>query len=179
MISIHRTRRGLRVQAAVLLSMTCVASCATTQVKTHRDPEAPLASYLSFKVEGGEVVEHGVAEHPDSVANDSVEIALHDALTDKGLAPNDAQPDLLVRYKASAQGVTVFGAPNLTQNEIWTNQGERDRYIENVVVIDLIDPDTDELVWRSTATAEDADFAKPEQVAKIVKEALKKYPSRS
>lgn len=180
MISISRKHRGLTAQATMLLSMACTVSCATTSVKTHRDPEAPpLASYQSFKVEGGNVVEHGVVEHPSSLANDSVEIALHDALTDKGLEPNAAKPDLLVRYTASAQSVTVTGDPNFTQNEIWTNQGESDRYIENVLVIELIDPDTDELVWRSTATAADADFAKLEQVARIVKDALKKYPSSS
>jgi hypothetical protein len=162
--------------ASALVSSAFLSGCATTQVKTQRgDQAAPLASYQSFKVDGGEVVKHGEVESSASIANDAVEIALHDTLTMKGLDPDAARPDLLVRYKASAEYVFITDV-DYVPNEIWTNEGRPNRYVQNTLVIDLIDPVTDERVWRSVATAENARFDKLEQVAEIVEAALAKYP---
>jgi hypothetical protein len=161
-------------QAGALLSIGLLSSCATTQVTTDHDPTAPIASYDSFKLEGGKVSEDGVADPTDTLLKDRYEQALSTELQEKGLVPNEVDPDLVVRYRAGAQTRAsiddAWGEPG-----VWYDQ--MDEYTENTLVIDLIDTDTNKLVWRSKAKAEDEDeLRKPEKVAKFVEEALKSYP---
>jgi hypothetical protein len=168
------TRLAWMVGVAVLAGL----GCSSTQVRTDHDPNARFSRYRTFALSQGQVVNEGLIDQRDTLIKDRINSALKDELTQKGLEPTNLNPDLIVTYTAGARtmdeltsywGDTYAYTPMPYQ---WATE-----YREGTLVIDVIDANTNKLVWRSVARAEDENFRKPENIEKTVDKALDKFPS--
>lgn len=161
---------------AVLLGM----GCATTHVRTDHDPNARFSQYRTFALSQGQVINEGLIDQRDTLIKDRINTALKEELTSKGLEPTNLNPDLIVTYTAGArtkQELTSYWGDTYAYTPMpyqWSTE-----YREGTLVIDLIDANTNKLVWRSVARAEDKDFRKPENIEKAVDKALDKFPGTS
>jgi hypothetical protein len=89
-------------------------------------------------------------------------------------------PDLLVNYQVSAKekvDVTHYGY-GYGRRGYWRAGGvEVHRYKEGTLILDLIDPEMKQLVWRGWATSVIEEPEKREEmINKSIEEMLKKYP---
>lgn len=172
------------IRRIVLKTATFVAivaaGCATTTVKTDKDPSVNLSSYRTFDVRSGQVFRNGVVDKRDTLVRDRVESALANELQQKGLAPSPQDPDLIATYSAGARsgkmernhysGLSYGG----THTGTWV-----DEYTEGTLLIDLIDPETNKLVWRSIVEMDDErDLRSAKNITMAVSKALEKYPGQ-
>jgi hypothetical protein len=132
-----------------------VLGCTGTEVRTDRDPGVNLAKYRTFDV-GGQVLVNGVPDRRNTLARDRVEAALEQELQQKGLAPSAQSPDLIAIYTAGSRSVNS----------------------DSTLLIDLIDPRTNKLVWRSVVEM-NHDLRSAKDVYKAVGKALERYPQLS
>lgn len=114
------------------------------------------------------------------LTQDRIESALRDALAEKGLSESD-QPDLWVVTHASVSNETWIRSGS-TGYGGW---GSTSLNVSNIPVgtlmIDLVDRDDDELVWRGvTSGSVKSTPAKSEkQIRKKISKLFRKYPPRA
>jgi hypothetical protein len=151
--------------------------CATTHVQTERAPNANFAGYRTFALSQGRVYNEGRPDKRDTLVRDRIDSALRTELSEKGLQATNLNPDLIVTYTAGARTMAEV-VPNPEAYTLgampapWLSE-----YREGTLVIDLIDANTKQLVWRSYARAEDKNFRKPENLEQAVDKALEKFPA--
>ena len=181
------------------LAICAGTGCATTQVRTDQDRSAPMSQYRTFALKQGKIVNEGVPDPRDTLTRDRINDALQEELASKGLQQTNLNPDLIVTFTAgestqrkvvsnwgdsyaadgywlAGPGPSYWGPPyggNAYSVAPWQwTQLSR----QGVIVIDVIDANTNKLVWRSTARAEGLDFRKPKNIDKAVGKALDKLP---
>jgi hypothetical protein len=175
----------------VLLAVSALAGCATTQVKTDWDKQANFAQYRTFAVRAGKVVpEPGTVQaadpQPDTLVLSRIDTALKNDLVSKGLAPAAGNPDLIVTYTAGArtkeQVVSNWGTfgwgygprwgHGPLYDDVWV-----DRYSQATLVIDLIDASSKKVVFRAVAEADYKNIRNPKFIQAAVDKALARYPA--
>jgi hypothetical protein len=168
MVRRHMKQVMIFVSACAALAS---AGCAGTQVRTDHDPHAQFANYRTFSLRSGHVINAGVTDDRDILVRDHIDQALQQTLQAKGLMPARENPDLIATYTARARAV-VFVEPNLSPAVAYPDT-VYDR--DGTLVIDLIDPRTNRLVWRSMAQVK-AGNLRPKHIAEVVDKALAAYP---
>jgi hypothetical protein len=159
-----------------MLTAMTVLGCTGAEVRTDKDPGVNLAGYQTFQVKSGDVRVEGVVDKRDTLMRDRVESALLDELLRKGLAPSTEDPDLIATYATGTRRVTEVDYDDGI-GWGWGNTGAWvDEYTENTLLIDLVDSDTNKLVWRSVVEMDDEDMRKPENISAAVDKAFEKYP---
>lgn len=176
-----------------------IAGCATTQVSTDYDPRVNFRAYRTFDVQQGQLFHEGVPDPGDTLVRDRVDAALSAELADKGLRRVEDNPDLVVRYRAQTHTRPVvmytpdwpvgafpeyggWGWPAYYLDpyfyypfgfEVWTDEVEA-----GSMTIEVIDADSNKLIYRAETEAEDKNFRSPDYIRKAVEKALAKYPER-
>lgn len=160
------------------------ASCAPSlKVKTDYDQRANFSQYRTYEIQPGRFMVQGLPID-NSLAKDHIELALKSQMAREGLAPSSTNPDLKIKYVASARTVQelegigyplgvyplgVYAIP--PPMDVWVQE-----YPEGVLVIDLVDARTDKLVWRAFCRAEGEGFEKQAFVNKSVSKAFEEFP---
>src|SRR5262245_56866661 len=185
MICVH-VQRWLGVLALV------VGGCATTRVATDLDPRVDFAKYQTFEVKGGQVIREGIPDPGDTLVKDRVDAALTAELAEKGLRPDPADPDLIVRFRnethsepepAYYPGWNYYGWDPLWAGGPYWGPYWRYPYYPDIIwvkegnlTIDLVDANTNKLVYRGNVEADDKHFRSPDYIRKAVDKALSKFP---
>ena len=166
------------IVALAAVSAAAAASCASMQVTTDRDPRADFAAYQTFDVKRGDVLVNGVADSRDTLVRERIEVALEQELGQSGLQRTKQGPDLIATYTAGGRSVREDG-------DDWDGAyGGLDHdvpreYTEGRLLIDLIDPKANKLVWRAVVEMESEDqLRSAENLRKAVDKAFEKYPGR-
>jgi hypothetical protein len=176
----------MKTLSMVAAAALCAAGCATS-VTARKAPGVSLAQYRTFAFYPAPAVDQNAAQLMSSPAGQAVQNQLAQDLANRGLvqvSPNQ-NPDLLVAYHMKTRqrvDVTDWGyGPGwgwwgwyggyygpATVNE-WT---------EGTIIVDFIDPHTNQVVWRGTATSpvSHPDNPNPEKAASAVNKIMKKYP---
>ena len=174
--------RKIAAMPAAAFAALVAAGCASTPtVKTDHDPRVNLSDYRTFDVKTGQVLVNGMADNRDTLVRDRVESALERELRQKGLAKTAQSPDLIATYSAGARTGTdynynyysaPYGYGGSVRAGAWPNE-----YADGTLLIDLIDPDTNKLVWRSIVEMDSADdLRSAENISLAVDKALENYP---
>jgi hypothetical protein len=183
--------------SALLGLFVAVGGCAMTQVSADSDPRANFATYRTFQVQGGQVINQGQPDPNDTLIRDRVVAALYSELQEKGLRPAQQDPDLIVKYTTQTYthpelrydpGWDAFGAwgPYWGRGPYWGyayspySFGGWDTWVDEVktglVTVDVIDADSGRLVFRAEAQSDDTNFRRPDHIRKVVDKALRQYP---
>ncbi len=147
-----------------------IASLACAQdVKTSFNPSQNLSALKTYAFAPLSPSDP-LSNHPDTAQK--IKADLSSQLQQIGLQENAAHPDFLVSYSASKNTYSSTygtGASGWTSgNEVWTSS-----YQVGMLVLDFLDPATQQPFWRGTAekTIFGGDFKKyvPKGVEKLVK----------
>lgn len=177
-MEIYRLGKSSRQLRITLLVSLLIAPAAFAQKVTFEfDQAADFSKYKTFAIREGQLNSKDPALNSELVKK-RIESDIEGALTAKGLTKSFGKPDLVVRYH--------FGSARKNQVERYPAgwRGLRTRvvrvpYAEGTLVIDLRDPATRSLVWRSIASEEKSDAAKIEsKLEDMVKKSFEKYPPK-
>ena len=162
--------------ASATLGLT---SCSPFQVRSDYAETANFGSYQTYKLRIDDLKLNDIDK--DRVLNE-----VSKQLQQKGLKPGE-NPDLIVNIKASHQKVTDiqntrpygawgWGGPwgwGVGVNRTWSSN-----YNEGGLVIDLVDAQSQKLVWQGIGKgiSVDAPKTKQKQIPEIVSEIMKNYP---
>lgn len=193
----RRTQQLLFALCALLIS-----SCASTvDVTTDYDRSTNFSQYRTFSYfQDRPEQPRDAAVNFDSSLDLYLRNAIRQSLENQGLRYNSSNPDLKVAYDVAVSVDTEVNtnytyAPgfgysygywygyryNYGFGRFPTPYRTINQYREGTVVVDLIDPDTNELVWRGIGEAAVDMRGKIEQerINTIVTNILQKYPPNS
>ena len=178
--------RGLGAASLAAVAASVAAALAAgcgTSVVSQRDTKARFDKYTSYTIEPGPVtVDDAIAAVPYQLAQKRVNESLGKALAAKGLEQeNPEYADLIVTYSGSerdrqeiVRGRMGPVVGTFSGQDLWVQD-----YREARLVIDVIDANTQKVIWRSTARGLNKTFRDPEFVQKTVEEALEEFPLKT
>jgi len=170
----QRIWRGI---IALGLSVIFVPCAFAQRITTEFDETVDFSKFKTFAIRDGQLRSPSPALNSE-LTKKHLEAAIESALTAKGLTKATGPSDLNVFY--------TMGSLRRVETEAfpagWRGRGTRVARVPNTegnLIIDLRDPTTRSLVWRSVATEEKNN---PAEVAKklndMVKKSIAKYPPK-
>ncbi len=104
----------------------------------------------------------------NSLTEQKIRRAIERQLTAKGFQKQQGNPDFLIDYYLGVQSKSVRGGGRYGS---W-------RYDEGSLVLDFIDPKTNELIWRGRAAdwVEDTEVMDEAEINDVIKQMLAKFP---
>jgi hypothetical protein len=170
-----RTTGSLAAGLVVVLLALASAGCSTMTIKTDFDSDVDFAKYKTYKwyrpTPGAE------AARVNSLLDKRIKLAVERELTAKGLERSQGRgADLIIRYHAGMRERV-----EITSDWYGWRYRRRSidtyRYREGTIVIDFVDPQLKQLVWRGWAVGVMDD---PGNAAAMINEAvgkiLQRYP---
>jgi hypothetical protein len=180
-----------RFRSGVLvLAVVAVAACSSVAVYHDYDVEADFTRYKTYQ---------WVPSDPDSTlpgtdaalaSNTLLDRRIRDAVDAAmgahGFTIAHGDPDLLVAYHTGLKDrmeITDWGYTYSGEYAGWVGRDvDVQNFTEGTLIIDLITPDTRQLVWRGTATGEIHPGSKPEErnraMKALVARMFEDYPPR-
>jgi hypothetical protein len=164
--------------ALLVLGLFATQATRAQKVTIEFDQTIDFSKYKTFAIRDGRLNSRNPALNSPLVKK-QIEADIQNNLTKKGLTMVTSGPsDLNVRY--------TFGAARKTEIDAypagWYGLGTRYvrvPYAEGTLVIDLRDPTTHSLVWRTIAAEEKSDASKIEgKLNDMVKKSIDKYPPK-
>jgi hypothetical protein len=110
-----------------------------------------------------------------------IKAAVDERLKDKGYQQSDSLSKLIVHYHLAINDKVVLNtAPyGYKYSSLWTARGlDTFRYREGTLIIDFMDPENHELIWRGWAVSvlDDNDLITEELINKAVEQIFKTFP---
>jgi len=166
--------RGARVILLLLLA-ALLTSCSSVVVKSDYDPETNFTQYKTF-----DFMPHPNKPGANPFNQKRIEAAVEQALVAKGFQKQDSgRPDLLVAYHTNVRDkidVDTYGYRyGRYGRRVGTYTTVRE-YQQGTLVIDFVDAQSKDLVWRGWAKGEVNDSVSKEKVDDTVAKILAKYP---
>jgi hypothetical protein len=162
----------------LILILLAAGSAFAQKVTVEFDQAADFAKYKTFAIRDGQLNAKSPALNNELVKK-RIEADIERELTARGLRRAEGQADLNVRYHLGAVGkkeVERYPAG-------WRGLGTRVvrvPYTEGTLVIDLRDPATRSLVWRSIASEEKSEASQIEgKLEDMVRKSIEKYPPKT
>lgn len=168
----------LRALAILTLGLLAAHGAKAQKVTMEFDRTADFSKYKTFAIRDGRLNSANPALNSPLVKK-QIEADIQNDLTAKGLTlVTSGSADLNIRY--------TFGAVRKSEVEAypagWYGMGTRYvrvPYAEGTLVIDLHDPTTRSLVWRTIAAEEKSDATKIQgKLDSMVKKSIDKYPPK-
>lgn len=163
----------------LLVASLGLSSCSPFKVRSDYAQTANFTSYKTYKIRIDDLKLNDIDK--DRVLNE-----LSKQLQTKGLQPGES-PDLIVNVKANHKKITDINTTNpygmwgwgggfgwgIGMNRTWTSN-----YNEGAIIVDLVDAQTQKLVWQGIGSgiAVDRPKAKQKQIPQIVAEIMANYP---
>ena len=182
--------RRRRIACLLILTIS-LAACTSFKVNTDHDPTVDFSSFKTFAFGGPADMNKG-GMYDNSLTRKRIESAVVRELTGKGLhqVGLDERQDLLVHYWVNIQdkqrldstGPTVGVARGPGGGYGWgAGYGggvSTYEYKEGTLVLDLIEPSKQQLVWRATivGTLKDSTQDNVELANEAIARAFEKYP---
>jgi hypothetical protein len=169
-----------------LILLTSLASgCAFVKLQTDYKPGKDFEQYQTFCwLQGCEFVYLGPEYFKDFNNIELIREAIVDELVDKGFEQNSNQPDFLVDFRIIAEEKTAitstYAVEDIDGSRPWIPFDDQEvrYYIEGSLVIDVIDAQTSEIVWRSYGVQyfEHQEKVSEKRIRRAVRAALKEFP---
>ena len=167
-------------QVLLLLLLLAAGCSAIYDVSHDYDREADLNQLRSYDwlpiPEGAEA---------DDLVLGRVKRAVNAEMAEKGIRTATANPDFLIATHAGSEEKVTQRDWGYTYSSYWHRGGGRSRafrYQEGTLVLDFVDADTKQLIWRGQAKGFVDKNSNPEKDDKLVNEAvqkiLKNFPPR-
>lgn len=173
-----------------ILSILLLPACSTLEVTANYDPSADFSKYKTYSWETPKspVLDSSVN---NPILNKRIAVAVDTQLAAKGFKKVDSDADFLVGYHVALENkVSVTSMNNYYGyarggwgwNYPYRGRGGVDvyEYQQGTLVLDMVDPKTNSLIWRGSAQAEVDQYAKQAKKDKLLNDAvagmLEKFP---
>lgn len=160
-----------------------LAACTSIDVRTEHDPAADFSRFKTFAFAERPVAEESGLDN-DAAARDRIESALSRELTNRDVhrVRVEQRPDLTVYYAVAVH--------EKIQKAWRTGYGWGARYgggqttypyEEGTLIVDLVDPVKQELMWRATMNThlEETSTGRLDQADRAIARAFEQYPPRT
>ncbi|MFC1514786.1 DUF4136 domain-containing protein [Candidatus Omnitrophota bacterium] len=181
-MAIYRVKILLAIAALTILS-----GCSTIRADWDFDPSADFYRLASYGWISAEDADPGQATVYDTLSDSRIVEAIEDALFTKGyIKQPQGTPDFLIGYFTGVEGKLDLRATDrnygyATQSawayRVWPparSPMHTHAYDEGTLVIDIVDPRTNGLIWRGSAKAEIETSANPQQREQRIRESVNK-----
>ncbi|HXZ85747.1 MAG TPA: DUF4136 domain-containing protein [Myxococcota bacterium] len=171
--------RTLRVTRALVL-LLALSACSSVQVKQDWDPQANFAALHRWSWQSSTPVVTGNPRLDDPLVHKRIQGALADTLRTKGYAQTTSKPDFLVTYhiaieqKLDAQTIYTGYGPYRGWYGVGGTQTVVEQYDLGTLLVDFIDPNTNNVIWRGTAQSRLQELKTPEEREARVKDAVER-----
>ncbi len=180
----------------VVIFLIFFAGCASVDTSSDYVNGVNFASFKTYDWVAGPQPLAGDARIDNTLTDSRIRKAVDSALASKGFVKTaSGNPDFLVAYQAAIQGkldVTTVDIPYSTPSGADIMRGNYhgstlayggtetfvNQYEEGTLLIDMINPQTKELMWRGTGKATVLEKAKPEKREARIKEGVEKILSQ-
>jgi hypothetical protein len=166
----------------VLAALSALAGCSSIQVATDYNHEFDFATLSTFAWMAGE---------PDYLRDPLIDTALLDSrikrdveevMAGKGYLRTEEGPDFFIAYHFGTEDevdVATCGYHYPESPRCWGEEVETFTYAKGTLILDFVEPDNLELVWRGYATGAIYDVDHLDQtIAEAVKKVLAKFPPK-
>ena len=184
MIGCRSSRPRTNAAAITFLSLL-LGACAGMAIQSDQDPAVSLDSYASYTWSPNQRVSGDVRVTPALRTQVREDIDRH--LADKGYVRVNSGADFSVTYQVTIEGETIvqtldyYSGSNFKATVGTTGPTAR-RYEEGTLIIDVMEGQSERLVWRGTAIAEVRQGAsiedRSDRVAEAVRKVLAEFPTR-
>ena len=171
--------RSLRVVSALVL-LFALAACSSVEVKQDWDPGANFAALHSWGWQSSTPVLTGNARLDDPLVHSRIQNALAQTLRAKGYTQTATKPDFLVTYhiaieqKLDAQTIYTGYGPYRGWYGVGGTQTVVDQYDQGTLLVDFIDPGSNNVIWRGTAQSRLQELKTPEEREARVNDAVER-----
>lgn len=186
----------MKIAIWVALCGLFAGSMSAQTVKTQFDKDAKFDQYKRYMWR-----EHPlVAKHPEvrqyTVGAQLVQSDVNGILMERGYVPVDDKPDMFMTFFVTARGgqeVTSVPATSFSAgyyawpyswyawSPVWFSAWETEvrNYVEGILVLDIVDAKTNQLIWRAIGKDKIDDMKnRHKNIENVVKKALKKFPPK-
>jgi hypothetical protein len=172
----NRLRASLSFVALAIAGFA--AGCAGVSVRASAAPDANLAGIKTYAFHPSSAQQG----QPASPASQQIQASLQRNLAEKGLKEaTDGNPDVLVAYHTTAEQKTEVTPGWGYGYDYWGWGGypEVTSYTEGTIIVDLVNPHTNKVVWRGTAVGviNHPNNPNPQKIDKAVSKLMTQYPS--
>ncbi len=184
-------RRWIPVIVLVVIAL----GCSGVQVSQDYAPGANLTALRTYRWKSPTQEKTGDPRIDNPLRNERIRAAVDGQLAGKGFVKaNDEDPDFLVQYQnllrrkiesAGTSGGVGFGLGSYGRHgtiAIGTGNDVRE-YDEGSLVIDFLDPGSDDLLWRGSGNQRYREYKDPEKATRdintLVENILKQFPPKN
>lgn len=170
----------MKSQAVLIIAglVFAITGCSSIAVKQTYDPKVDLTGIKSYA--WLEKPNQMPANAKDALANNSlldkqIKKAVNVQLISLGLQMEKEHPDILITYHAGLDDKIDFQTiGGFHRNRFWDEPVYVDEYTEGTLIVDLLDSNSNDIIWRGIAVAKLDETAKPEEVEKTLSKAVEK-----
>ncbi|SRR5579885_3486041 len=159
----------MRTLSLLVLSALFILPLFADQKTVDSDPQADFSKYHTFAIRNGKITSKR-PELNSTIIQKQIENDIRSQIRSKGFIEQEQRPDLIVNFH--------FGSANKREVETWPagrfGWGRRrvvNLRTEGTLVVDLLDRDSRELVWRGIYVDDESN---PSKLAKKLDDDVKK-----
>jgi hypothetical protein len=175
------------MSTALVVAVLASAGCSSITVNHDYDHDADFDSYQSYDWVQGPTVAVGdarAARQQNTLLDQRIRKAVEAQLDQKGLKQDASAPQLLLIYHTGIEDQVSVTDWGYTYGSYYWGWGGRSidvyQYQEGTLIVDLIDANTEMLVWRGWATKTLEDNPSPEKIDytinTVVERIFSEYP---
>ncbi len=146
-------------------------NCSSISVRHDYDPDVDFSQFKTFNFMKKPKLS------PESLLDKRVKNALQSELEAKGLQKS-RRPDFLIAYHSNVRNKVDVTAWGYRYRPRWGTWGARgvtvDRYKQGTLIVDFIERESKEMIWRGAATSALDRNPSPEKVTKHVNKSVQK-----
>ncbi len=151
-------------------------SCSSISVRTDYDRDVSFTKYQTFKWMPNPKKKRGKVP-PNSLLDKRIRIAVETEMEAKGYRfIKEGKPDALIAYHVGVQNKVDINRYGYGYG-YWGRRTHVRRYKEGSIIIDVVDPEIKQMVWRGAAQGivghPDGD---PEKIQEAIFKIFEKYP---
>jgi hypothetical protein len=171
-----------KIVVGLALTMIAIAwlGCSSMTIKHDYDPKLDFSEYQTYSWLNKNTASKGSAFGGSPLNYERAQKALNEELQNGGYKQDDEDPDFLVAMYGGVQGGINIQSMGYGYGYLryWgVPQMEMQRYSEGTLIIDLVDSETEKLVWRGWAS----DALEPSNdpvgyIYKVVHKIMKNWP---
>jgi hypothetical protein len=165
----------------IILALALAAlGCSTVSVTTDYDPEADFGSYRTFAWIKAKPKLRPRRAMDAALMDKRIRSAVEGELLSKGYTRATGRPDFLIAYHVGAENkvdVDHYGYRYGSRGRWRGHRVEVRRYKEGTLILDIVDPGMNQLVWRGTGSGNvyhPSDFER--KIVEAVREILEEFP---
>lgn len=172
------------VQLLIVAIIVAIVGCASVSIRTDHDPNADFTKYKTWNFPANvDEFAVGVIKANPFVHKEMLRI-IEDAMVAKGYVKTVGDPDMFVVYQVTTQEKTQVSTYSSGYGWGYSGWGvgytdvRVDQYTEGTLILDLVDVEEEDLIWRGWATGTIEDKPNIKRLEDVVKGMLAQFPPK-